>query len=131
MAVEVKDLQDLIDSIDVDDELIERDTQSRKISDALKGLNKSAESRFKMSESAKRRNSNQKGLKRSDLTKSLISEKRWELSAERRREISSKGGEWHKGKPKPKYECPHCKKMIAANMFDRYHNDNCKSKPND
>tara|TARA_R110000868_G_scaffold223992_1_gene475845 strand:- start:324 stop:788 length:465 start_codon:yes stop_codon:yes gene_type:complete len=30
------------------------------------------------------------------------------------------------GRPKPKTECPHCNRMIANNMLDRYHNDNCK-----
>lgn len=31
-----------------------------------------------------------------------------------------------KGVPKPKVECPHCKKMIAVNTSRRYHFDNCK-----
>ena len=30
------------------------------------------------------------------------------------------------GIPKPKTECPHCNRMIANNMLNRYHNDNCK-----
>lgn len=33
-----------------------------------------------------------------------------------------------KGAPKPKTKCPHCNKMIANNMFKRYHDDNCKEK---
>lgn len=33
-----------------------------------------------------------------------------------------------KGRPKPKRECPYCKQMIAANVFNRFHNDNCKAK---
>ena len=31
-----------------------------------------------------------------------------------------------RGVPKPKKECPHCKRDIAVNMFNRYHGDNCK-----
>jgi hypothetical protein len=33
------------------------------------------------------------------------------------------------GVAKKKYECPHCQKSIAPNMFYRYHGDNCKLKP--
>ena len=33
------------------------------------------------------------------------------------------------GVAKEKYECPHCRKSIAPNMFYRYHGDNCKLKP--
>ena len=33
------------------------------------------------------------------------------------------------GKPKPKTECPHCKKLVANNMLHRYHMDNCKLAP--
>lgn len=32
------------------------------------------------------------------------------------------------GIPKPKTKCPHCERMIANNMLNRYHNDNCKEK---
>ena len=39
------------------------------------------------------------------------------------------GGTWHKDKPKPKYECLHCHRMIAAEHISRYHSDNCKLKP--
>lgn len=38
-------------------------------------------------------------------------------------------GEGRKGKFQPKKECPHCKRQIAVNLFDRWHGDNCKSKP--
>lgn len=34
----------------------------------------------------------------------------------------------HKGKPKQKLLCPHCKKSIAINLFNRFHNNNCKLK---
>ena len=41
-------------------------------------------------------------------------------------EALSRGGRAGKGKPKAKTQCPHCKKMIANNLIDRWHNDNCK-----
>lgn len=28
-----------------------------------------------------------------------------------------------------KMECPHCKRLITSNVFNRWHNDNCKDKP--
>jgi hypothetical protein len=42
----------------------------------------------------------------------------------------------YKGKPniklrgvsKPKTKCPYCDKLVANNMFERYHNNNCKHK---
>jgi hypothetical protein len=34
----------------------------------------------------------------------------------------------HKGKVIPKAECPHCYKWIAINLFNRWHNENCKDK---
>lgn len=34
--------------------------------------------------------------------------------------------EQRKGIAKPKLECPHCKRMIAVNMFKKWHDDNCK-----
>ena len=42
------------------------------------------------------------------------------------KEALAKGGAAGKGKPKPKTECPHCKKMIANHVLNRFHNDNCK-----
>jgi len=42
------------------------------------------------------------------------------------KENISKAG---KGKAKPKEECIYCKKLISKNMLNRYHNENCKSKP--
>lgn len=44
------------------------------------------------------------------------------------KEILSKGGKAGKGTPKAKSECPHCNRMIANNLIDRWHNDNCKHK---
>ena len=44
------------------------------------------------------------------------------------KEVLASGGRAGKGKPKPKTECPHCKEMIANNLIDRWHNDNCKQK---
>lgn len=32
------------------------------------------------------------------------------------------------GIPKPKKECPYCMRMISANLYNRYHAENCKSK---
>ena len=39
------------------------------------------------------------------------------------------GGLANKGLIRDKIECPHCKKHIAVNVIDRWHNDNCKLKP--
>lgn len=39
------------------------------------------------------------------------------------------GGKTNLGKIREKVECPHCKRMIAVNLIDRWHGDNCKSKP--
>jgi hypothetical protein len=83
----------------------------------------------KMSESAKLREPNQTGLVRGTETREKLSRAKMSRSEEKRKEEARLGGLWHKGKPKPKYECPHCKRMIAANLFNRYHNDNCRSKP--
>tara|TARA_R110000772_G_C12988504_1_gene406721 strand:+ start:58 stop:489 length:432 start_codon:yes stop_codon:yes gene_type:complete len=44
------------------------------------------------------------------------------------KEILASGGKAGKGVPKVKSECPHCKRMIAHNLIDRWHNDNCALK---
>jgi hypothetical protein len=38
------------------------------------------------------------------------------------------GKSFNKGISKPKLLCPHCDKLIAINMFNRYHGDACKLK---
>ena len=43
-------------------------------------------------------------------------------------EVMKGFSERHKGKIVPKLECPHCKRMIAINMFKKWHDDNCKDK---
>jgi hypothetical protein len=43
-------------------------------------------------------------------------------------ETKAKIGEAQKGIPKPKMACIHCGKLCAANMLNRYHNDNCRYK---
>jgi hypothetical protein len=43
-------------------------------------------------------------------------------------EAKAKMSAWRKGRPKPKADCPHCKKSIAINLVKRWHFDNCKSK---
>ena len=43
-------------------------------------------------------------------------------------ESKKKCGDVSRGKPKPKTECPYCKRMIPNHMFNRYHNNNCKEK---
>ena len=39
------------------------------------------------------------------------------------------GGSGMLGKKQPRTICPHCKKDIANNLFNRFHNDNCRQKP--
>lgn len=101
---------------------------SKSISDATKNIPKTDEGKQNMSNAAKKRPPNQTGRKRTpeqiENIRNGISEEGWA----KKLEGAKKGGEWHAGKPKPKRQCPHCHKMIAANMFDRYHNDNCKLK---
>ena len=70
------------------------------------GYTDSEETRRKKSESAKK-TKNALGYRHSEETKALY-------SAQRR------------GVPKPKVECPHCKKSVAINMANRWHFDNCK-----
>tara|TARA_R110000772_G_scaffold233430_1_gene344988 strand:+ start:85 stop:510 length:426 start_codon:yes stop_codon:yes gene_type:complete len=41
-------------------------------------------------------------------------------------ETCAKGGRAGKGIPKPKTKCPHCNRMIANNVLNRFHNNNCK-----
>lgn len=43
-------------------------------------------------------------------------------------EAKAKMSEQRIGKPKPKVECPHCRKMVAINTAKRWHFDNCKDK---
>ena len=43
-------------------------------------------------------------------------------------ESRAKMSEQRKGIPKPKVECSHCKKLIAVNVANRWHFDNCKNK---
>jgi hypothetical protein len=43
-------------------------------------------------------------------------------------EARAKMSAFHKGKPKPKVECPHCQKSVAVNTAKRWHFDNCKNK---
>jgi hypothetical protein len=116
----------LIRYAEVDDEW--RKDAADRISASTKGKSKSESARSAMSVSAKLRDNNQTGLKRDQSTKNKLSASRMAMSEEDRQAIARSGGMAGKGKPKAKCECPHCKKMIAINMFDRYHNDNCKSK---
>jgi hypothetical protein len=44
-------------------------------------------------------------------------------------ESNKKRSEVTKGVAKPRIECPHCKMMIAKNVADRFHFDNCKDHP--
>lgn len=69
----------------------------------------SEETKLKISISLKGRTSPMLGRKQSDETKA---------------KISAHG----KNKPKPKYECVNCKGLFAANMINRWHNQNCKVK---
>lgn len=39
------------------------------------------------------------------------------------------GGYGMLGKKQPRTTCPHCKRDIANNMYNRHHNNNCKLKP--
>jgi len=41
-------------------------------------------------------------------------------------EAKEKCGGPHRGKPKTKKVCPYCDRPIAINMYERYHNKNCK-----
>lgn len=43
-------------------------------------------------------------------------------------EARAKMSAFHKGKSKPKVECPHCQKSVAVNTANRWHFDNCKNK---
>lgn len=43
-------------------------------------------------------------------------------------EARAKMSEQRKGIPKPKVECPHCKRMVAINAAKRWHFNNCKDK---
>lgn len=43
-------------------------------------------------------------------------------------EARAKMSAFHKGKPKPKVECPHCQKSVAVNTSKRWHFDNCKDR---
>ena len=43
-------------------------------------------------------------------------------------EAREKMSAFHKGKPKPKVECPHCQKSVAVNVAKRWHFDNCKDR---
>ena len=52
---------------------------------------------------------------------------RWE-SGEIQNPFKGKPNLKLRGVSKPKTKCPHCNKMIANNMFKRYHGDNCKEK---
>ena len=40
-------------------------------------------------------------------------------------ETCAKGGRASKGIPKPKTKCPHCNRMIANHVFNRFHSNNC------
>ena len=44
------------------------------------------------------------------------------------KEALSRGGKNGKGIPKAKTKCPHCNRMIANNLFDRWHGNKCKQK---
>lgn len=49
-------------------------------------------------------------------------------SAEKRRKISEarKGKPTNKGVSPPKFECPHCNKMVSNANLQKWHNDRCK-----
>jgi len=64
------------------------------------------------------------GKSHSDKTKKAISNahKGKKLSADHLAKLVS----YHKGRSKPKVECPHCHAMCAQNLATRWHFDNCK-----
>lgn len=43
-------------------------------------------------------------------------------------EARAKMSAFHKGKQKPKVECPNCQKSVAVNTSKRWHFDNCKDR---
>ena len=67
------------------------------------------------------------GKKHSEETKQKISSggKGRVVSDETKKKISKA----RKGIPRPKIQCPHCNKIGATGMMQRWHFDNCKSKP--
>jgi ribosomal protein S27AE len=87
----------------------------KKISEAKKGKALPQEHRRKLSES-------QKGKTHSEESRRKMSESKQgkTLSEEHCRKMSEAA------KNKPKSECPHCGKLVAANMMKRWHGDNCK-----
>lgn len=48
-------------------------------------------------------------------------------TAETKEKLSGLSKARFTGVPKKKYECPHCQKAVAPNMFYRYHGDKCKA----
>ena len=80
----------------------------RKIGEANKGNTPSDEAKRKMSEAAKG-NTIRRGSKHNDEAKRKMSEA---------------------AKNRLKYSCVHCGEKASVQMLSRWHNDNCKEKPN-
>jgi hypothetical protein len=96
------------------------DETKQKLSDANKGKTLSAETKQKISDA-------NKGKTRSDESKQKISDakKGKTHSAETKQKISDA----KKGISQPKVTCPHCGVVSNPGNMNRWHFDNCKSKP--
>jgi len=70
-----------------------------------------------------------KGIPHLDETKQKIREAH--LGVTKTKEHKHKLSQVQKGIPKPKIECPHCKKQGGTGVMTRWHFDNCKHKPNE
>ena len=81
------------------------------------------------------------GNKRGVGNKSRIGQKQSEEEKEKKRiastgkthseETKKKLSQLKKGIPKPRVECPHCKRLFSPTNLSRYHNDKCKLRIND
>jgi hypothetical protein len=65
---------------------------------------------------------------RRKMSESRRGQKAWNKGIAHKKETLKKMSETRKGRPQPRVECPHCRKMVANNLKNRLHFDNCREK---
>lgn len=103
------------------------DAAKQKMSRAWESRVVSEETKLKMSESRKGVGNSRYGAIVSEETRQKI--RATQLGKVITPECREKQSIANKGRAKPKRLCSHCNKLIAVNVFKRFHGDNCKPRP--
>jgi NUMOD3 motif len=104
-----------------------QDQARKKISESKLGKKRepfSEEWRANLSAVRKGENNGMYGKTHSEETRQKISERAKQRT--NTPESNEKRAAYHRGKVRPKIQCPHCNQMIAVNTYPRWHGDRCR-----